>query len=147
MNYYIEAIKKYAVFTGRSRRSEYWYFVLFNFLAAIAIGIVSVIINDRDNTLSRLYTLAMFLPALGVTIRRLHDIGKSGWWIFMVLIPLVGAIILIVWEATDGQPGSNKYGPNPKEVANAQQPAPAPAAAPEPAKPTESNETPTGTNN
>lgn len=147
MNYYIEAIKKYAVFTGRSRRSEYWYFVLFNFLAAIAIGIVSVIINDRDNTLSRLYTLAMFLPALGVTIRRLHDIGKSGWWIFMVLIPLVGAIILIVWEATDGQLGSNKYGPNPKEVANSQQPTPAPVAAPEPAKPAESNETSTGTNN
>ena len=147
MNYYIEAIKKYAVFTGRARRSEYWYFVLFNFLAAIVVVFLGGLFNDRDQTLYRLYVLAMFLPALGVTIRRLHDIGKSGWWILFVLVPVVGAIFVIVWEATEGQPGSNKYGLNPKETANAQQPAPAPVAAPEPAKPVDSNETPVGTNN
>jgi len=147
MNYYIEVIKKYAVFTGRARRSEYWYFVLFNFLAAIVVVFLGGLFNDRDQTLYRLYVLAMFLPALGVTIRRLHDIGKSGWWILFVLVPVVGAIFVIVWEATEGQPGSNKYGPNPKETANAQQPAPAPAAAPEPAKSVDSNETPAGTNN
>lgn len=148
MNYYFDVLKKYAVFTGRARRSEYWYFVLFNFIAAIIIGFIGAVLNDRDQTLSRLYSLAIFLPALGVTIRRLHDIGKSGWWIFMIFIPLVGAIILIVWEATEGQPGSNKYGPNPKETVNAQQSAPTPeVVAPEPENPAESKETPTETNN
>ena len=112
MNYYMDVLRKYAVFTGRSRRSEYWYFVLFNVIISIALSFFGVV----GNILGFIYGLAVFIPSIAVSIRRLHDTGRSGWWLFIVLIPLVGAIIFIVWLATDGTPGSNTYGPNPKEI-------------------------------
>ncbi len=111
-----EAVKtvltKYVDFNGRARRSEYWYFVLFNLLVNFVVGIV---VNLTGLTfLSYIVSLALLLPGLGVCVRRLHDIGKGWAWILLALIPLVGGIILIVFYCQDSQPGDNQYGPNPK---------------------------------
>lgn len=121
MNYFIEAFRKYATFTGRARRSEYWYFVLFNLLISIPLWIVGVVFVAASNG-SRAgmfpfdaYALGSFLPALAVGVRRLHDIGKSGWFTLLGFVPIAN-ILLIVWLAQDGQPGTNEYGPNPKEM-------------------------------
>lgn len=108
MNWYLEVLRKYAVFSGRARRKEYWMFVLFN----IIIGTVLSFFSDY---LYYLYGLAVLIPGLAVAVRRLHDMGKSGWWILIGLIPIIGWIWLIVLLATDGQPGENEYGLNPKE--------------------------------
>lgn len=118
MEHYVGVLKKYAVFEGRSTRSEFWYFVLFNFLIAVAIGIVEGVIFRGSMVLGILYSLAVFIPGLAVTVRRLHDIGKSGWWILIWLIPLIGWIVLLVFYVTDSEPGVNAYGPNPKENEN-----------------------------
>jgi uncharacterized membrane protein YhaH (DUF805 family) len=112
MNYYLEVLKKYAVFQGRARRSEYWYFILFNFIFCIVLGIISLI--PGFVFLYFLYALAMFIPSLAVGVRRLHDTNRSGWNYFFVLIPIVGSIILIVFLATEGNQGTNQYGPDPK---------------------------------
>jgi uncharacterized membrane protein YhaH (DUF805 family) len=87
---------KYATFNGRAPRSEYWWFVLFTFLVSLATGMVS-------QTLSGLFSLAVLLPSLAVGVRRLHDIDKSGWFLLLGLIPIVGWIILIVWAAQEGK--------------------------------------------
>jgi uncharacterized membrane protein YhaH (DUF805 family) len=116
MSWYIEVIKKYAVFTGRARRKEYWMFFLFNIIIAL---ILDILLQTTTNTvfyyISIIYSLGLFLPGLGVSIRRLHDIGKSGWNILFGLIPFVGCIILIVFFCQDSQPGTNQYGDSPKE--------------------------------
>ena len=110
----------YANFNGRARRSEYWYFWLFSFLVSIVCTILTSILGKAPvlGTLISIVTLVISLlllvPGLAVAFRRLHDTGKSGWWILIALIPLVGEILLIVFFATDSQPGENKYGPNPK---------------------------------
>ena len=113
MSWYLEVLKKYAVFSGRSRRSEYWYFALFN----VIIAIVLMLIDRAAGTypaLYAIYVLAVLIPGLAVSIRRLHDTNRSGWWLLIDLIPLVGAIILIVFLAQDSDAGDNQYGPNPK---------------------------------
>lgn len=118
-----EAVKsvfsKYAVFSGRARRSEYWYFFLFNFIVSLILGFIGTrlfgtIGNSSTDIVSLIWSLAVLLPGLAVAVRRLHDIGRSGFWIFIILIPLVGWIIMIVWLIKDSAPGENKYGPNPK---------------------------------
>ena len=119
MNYYLEVLKKYAEFNGRARRAEYWYFFLFNIIISIVLGIVSSIIGDKSGVLGGLYGLAVLIPAIGVGIRRLHDIGKSGWMLLISLIPLIGWIWLLVLLTTDSNPGDNQYGPNPKGPAPA----------------------------
>lgn len=101
--------KNYVTFTGRACRSEYWYFVLFSV-------VVSLILTRTPRAISYIYSAAVFLPSLAVTVRRLHDIGKSGWFWLLSIIPVVGPIILIVWFCRDSDPGPNEYGPNPKEV-------------------------------
>lgn len=121
MKYFLYCLQHYADFTGRARRSEYWYFVLFNFIVSILIGLSLGVIAGLLNVpalvyLAYLWSLAVFIPSLAVSVRRLHDIGRSGWWLLLSLIPLVGAIILIIWYCTDSQPGANQYGPNPKEM-------------------------------
>ncbi|MEX0918893.1 MAG: DUF805 domain-containing protein [Candidatus Paceibacterota bacterium] len=116
MNYYLSVLKKYAVFSGRSQRAEYWYFNLFNIIIATILGIISAIVGDDFSILGLLYALAVFLPTLGVSVRRLHDIGKSGWMLLISLIPLIGWIWFIVLMVTDSNPGDNKYGPNPKGI-------------------------------
>lgn len=115
MNYYIEVIKNYAVFTGRSRRAEYWMFILFNFLIAFILGIIDFVL-EMQGILGGLYMLALLIPGIAVAIRRLHDIDKSGWWILISLIPLIGSIVLLVFMVTDSTPGANQYGLNPKEL-------------------------------
>ena len=120
MNYYLNALKKYAVFSGRAQRAEFWYFHLFTILIGIVLRIISWLVKDPIifsgyHSLGLIYTLATIIPMISVEIRRFHDIGKSGWWIFISLIPLVGPIWAIVLMMFDSQPGANKYGPNPKE--------------------------------
>ncbi len=126
MNYYLLVFKKYAVFTGRARRAEYWYFVLFNAIISIilgilgkAIGVFNVTIGtfgSEMNILSIIYGLAVLLPGLAVAIRRLHDVGKSGWMILINLIPLIGQIWILILMIRDSDPGENEYGPNPKNI-------------------------------
>lgn len=115
MNWYIDVLKKYAVFNGRAHRREYWMFTLFNVIVSIIFSIVDSLFET--NIFNMLYTLAVFLPSLGVSIRRLHDIGRSGWWLLLSFIPVIGWILLIYWACLDSQPGPNQYGPNPKGVA------------------------------
>ena len=106
-------LSKYCDFNGRARRSEYWWFTL---AYCILSGILSGFAQGSTifGIISGLVSLALLLPSLGVSVRRLHDVGKSGWWLLLVLIPVIGAIILLVWECKDSDPGDNQYGPNPK---------------------------------
>lgn len=109
MNYFMEGLKKYAVFSGRASRAEYWYFFLFYIIIAVVLYIIDSVLKTKG-MLAGLFYLAIILPYLGVTIRRLHDIGKSGPWIFISLIPAIGSIWLIILLATQGTPGNNVYG-------------------------------------
>jgi uncharacterized membrane protein YhaH (DUF805 family) len=114
MNWYLDAIRnKYATFDGRARRTEYWMFFLFYFLIALAIGFVEAFIH-LGGILSILFVLGMLVPSLAVTVRRLHDTTRSGWWILIALIPAIGTIILLIFMVLDSTPGDNEYGPNPK---------------------------------
>lgn len=121
MNYFLSALNKYVEFSGRARRSEYWYFVLFQFIfMLLAMGVDNVV----GSTIGELpygvfyfiLALALWLPSLAVFVRRMHDIGKSGWWFLIGLIPLVGAIWLLVLCFTEGTNGENEYGVDPKAV-------------------------------
>ncbi len=120
MNYYLNVLKSYAVFTGRARRSEYWFFVLFNLIIAFVLGLIDGLLNlsigKNTGVLGTIYSLAVFIPSVAVMVRRLHDTNRSGWWICIGLIPIVGAIVLIVFAVQDSTPGENKYGQNPKSV-------------------------------
>ena len=122
MNWYLKVIKNYAGFSGRARRKEYWMFFLFNMLFLIAAMIIDNVLGTTVGRLPYglfyfLYALAVLLPGLAVAVRRLHDVGKSGWFMLIGLIPIVGAIWLLVLCCTEGNPGTNEYGANPKEIA------------------------------
>jgi len=133
--------RKYVDFTGRARRSEYWFFFLFTVLAGIVGGILDGIFRLRGGPygstgpIQGLIQLALLLPSLAVGARRLHDTGRSGWWLLIGLIPVVGWIILLVFFVQDSQQ-DNQYGPNPKvlgqsyESRNNETPPPPPPAAP-----------------
>lgn len=110
------AFSNYAVFEGRARRSEYWYFQLFNYLVINGLLLLSFV--GLGLLLLPLYLLAAMIPGWAVSWRRMHDIGRSGAWCLLSLIPLAGAILMIVWASQDSQPGSNQYGPNPKGIGN-----------------------------
>ena len=114
MNWYLGVLKKYAVFGGRARRKEYWMFVLFNVLITLALGIVEGIVLPGSSVLPGLYSLAVLVPGLAVSVRRLHDTGRTGWWVLISLVPIIGAIVLLVFMVLDSQPGENAFGPNPK---------------------------------
>lgn len=146
---FIESIKtvlsNYAVFNGRARRSEYWWYalavtivstILFVVLVAPGYGAYLTSLAEYSTAgdpaapvptmpgslvagyaIMSIFNLALLLPGLGVTVRRLHDTDRSGFWIFFALVPIVGPIMLIVWEATAGTPGPNQFGPDPKAVA------------------------------
>ncbi len=133
MNYYLLAFKNYANFSGRSRRSEYWFFLLFHILFSIATIFLDYYLATRYDIeqtdgythvsihfgyINLLYSIAVFIPGLSVLVRRLHDVGKSGWFFLIALIPLVGPIWLLVVLFTDSQNGENQYGPNPKGIGN-----------------------------
>ena len=110
-------LSQYATFSGRARRSEYWYFTLFNALLGFVIGVIGAFLGETfTNILTVLVTLALLAPGLAVSVRRLHDIGKSGWALLFALIPVVGWILIIVWACKDSEPGENQYGSNPKET-------------------------------
>jgi uncharacterized membrane protein YhaH (DUF805 family) len=104
---------KYVTFGGRARRPEYWYWVLFGVLVGIVTGILDVVVfGTSSGVFSTLSSLALLLPGLAVTVRRLHDIDRSGWWIFILLLPIIGAIILFVFMCLRGTAGSNRFGPD-----------------------------------
>ncbi|UAY51021.1 DUF805 domain-containing protein [Ferruginibacter albus] len=105
MNYYLKVLQNYAVFNGRARRSEYWYFFLFNVLASILFTVIGKVIGFE--AISTVYTLAVLVPSIGVAVRRMHDVGKSGWF---ALIPIYNLVLAL----TEGEQGENQYGPDPK---------------------------------
>lgn len=126
MKYYLQVLKNYAEFNGRARRKEYWQFSLFHILIIILL-VIPLMISMPDTqtsgpspliiiaaTLLGIYILGTFLPSLAVTVRRLHDINKSGWYYLTSFIPYAGGIIILVLTAKNGDPGSNKYGSDPK---------------------------------
>ena len=116
MQWYLEVLRKYAQFEGRAHRTEFWLFVLVNVAISFALSIVDYVIGtdtEFGGVLSGIYGLAVLVPSLAVGTRRLHDIGRWGWWQLLLLIPLVGLIILIVWWAKEGEPQPNTWGPNP----------------------------------
>ncbi len=114
MKWFLKCLKQYADFKGRARRTEYWMFVLFCGLAGFVAGLLDSLLGIQVFTY--LLSLAILVPSLAVAVRRLHDIGKSGWYYFLCLIPLIGTIWLIVLFCKDSQPGTNEWGPNPKEA-------------------------------
>ncbi len=136
MNWYLQAVlEKYADFSGRARRTEFWMFTLFNFLFLIAAAIIDKISGSNINSLFGdstyifpehfphythvgfiyvLYALAIIIPSLAIKVRRLHDVGKSGFFLLLVLIPVIGFIVLLVFMLMDSNFGFNKWGPNPK---------------------------------
>ena len=115
MEWYIAVLKKYVEFQGRARRKEYWMFILFNILASIVCGVIDGVLGIM--LLVPIYSLAVLLPSIAVCIRRLHDTNRSGWWILISLVPLVGSIILLIFLCIEGDAGDNRFGPNPKLAA------------------------------
>lgn len=105
MNYYFKVLRNYATFNGRARRSEYWYFFLFNVAIAFVLGFIDGMVGIE--VLSKVYTLAVLIPGIAVAVRRIHDVGKSGWY---CLVPIYNLILM----CTDGTVGPNEYGPDPK---------------------------------
>lgn len=121
MNWYLSVLKNYTKFDGRARRKEYWMFTLFHLIAIILCVILDSALNFISydlglGILSTIYILATFLPALAVTIRRLHDTGRSGWWYLTAFIPFIGSFVLLGLCCIDSEVEDNKYGPNPKVV-------------------------------
>ncbi|HCZ21124.1 MAG TPA: DUF805 domain-containing protein [Porphyromonadaceae bacterium] len=121
MNWYLKCWKQYADFSGRARRKEYWIFSLINYIIIFFLYILQIVMIESTLWLIFpiiffLYAVAVFLPGLAVNIRRLHDIGKSGWWYLIYLIPIIGAIWLTVLMCLDSEPGENQWGENPKEI-------------------------------
>ena len=121
MNWYLKCWKQYAEFSGRARRKEYWIFSLINYIIIFFLYILQIVMIESTLWLIFpiiffLYAVAVFLPGLAVNIRRLHDIGKSGWWYLIYLIPIIGAIWLTVLMCLDSEPGENQWGENPKEI-------------------------------
>jgi uncharacterized membrane protein YhaH (DUF805 family) len=125
MKWYLKVLKQYADFSGRARRKEFWMFILFHIIFLTVANILDRALGTTFNLFEGdhgfrgwiylIYGMALFVPGLAVTIRRLHDIGKSGWKLLIGLIPLVGAIIILIWNCKNSQAGENKWGLNPKE--------------------------------
>lgn len=113
MNWYLTVLKKYAVFDGRAGRQEFWFFFLFNLIVVIVLGFIDKMLGSAG-FLGLIYALAVLLPNIGVSIRRLHDTNRSGWWLLLSFIPLIGAIVLLVFMALEGTPGANQYGEGPE---------------------------------
>jgi uncharacterized membrane protein YhaH (DUF805 family) len=112
LEHFMNVLKKYAEFSGRARRQEYWMFTLIYILMYAGLAVVEGMILGTP-FISSIFLLAMFLPTISVAIRRLHDTGRSGWWLLLSLIPIV-SIVLVVFMCLDSEEGDNDYGPNPK---------------------------------
>ncbi len=125
MHWYITVLQKYTDFSGRARRMEYWMFTLINTIIYFVLMLIDSTLgftagSSMFGILTMLYALGVLIPGLAVTVRRLHDIGRSGWWIFISLVPVVGGIVLLVFMFMDSEPGSNAYGPSPKYAESAE---------------------------
>ena len=123
MNWFIKVLKQYADFNGRARRKEYWMYSLFlviaYIVAAILDNVAGLTFKMADQSMGYgyiylLFALATIIPSLAVSVRRLHDINKSGWYYLISFIPFIGAIILIIWAVKEGDKGTNQFGPDPK---------------------------------
>lgn len=122
MEWYLKCLQQYTDFSGRARRKEYWLFAVFNFVFSLAFSLVDKLIGfsgeDGFSLLSFFYSLAVLIPSIAVSIRRLHDIGRSGKWLFIVFVPIIGVIILLVWSCQEGEQSDNQWGENPKKTNN-----------------------------
>ena len=121
MNWYLKALNQYADFNGRARRKEYWMFFLFNMVFAVLASLIDIAagtanLDSGSGVFQGIYSLAVLIPGLALGVRRLHDVGKSGWMLLIALIPIIGAIWLLVLMVTDSKEGTNKWGENPKDV-------------------------------
>jgi uncharacterized membrane protein YhaH (DUF805 family) len=121
MEWYLKALKNYAGFSGRAQRKEYWFYVLFYIVFGVVVAFVEGLLGlgnpeTGSGPLSMIYALAFLIPSIAVSVRRLHDTGRTGWWLLLALIPIIGALVLIYFYVLDSQPGDNEYGPNPKGV-------------------------------
>jgi len=119
MSWYLEVLKKYARFDGRAGKKEYWYFSLFSFIIIIVLSVIDMMTGTFNVTvglglLGGIYTLAVSIPGIAVSVRRLHDTDRSGLWLLINAIPLIGVIVFLVFTAQAGTPGDNQYGSNPK---------------------------------
>lgn len=122
MGWFLIALKKYVDFSGRARRKEYWYFFLFYLLFYFAAAFIDGMFGAFDSEdgmalLTTVFALAMLLPSITVGVRRLHDTGRSGWWLLIALVPVLGALVLLFFSVQDSEPGDNRFGPNPKGLA------------------------------
>ena len=106
------AFRQYATFAGRARRSEFWFFVLFMVLAQAIAGAIDE--AATNGVVGGVLSIALLLPSLSVGVRRLHDNGRSGWWILVGLVPVVGWIIMVIWYCQPGETGPNRFGPDPR---------------------------------
>ena len=121
MHWLTGPISKYVVWKGRATRAEYWYFILFAALINVGLTMVDLAVGTFDEEtgqglISGLFGLFIALPSLAVFVRRLHDTGRSGWWFWVLLVPLVGVIVILVFFCTDSQQETNQYGPNPRNI-------------------------------
>ncbi|EIZ2110937.1 DUF805 domain-containing protein [Salmonella enterica] len=115
MQWYLQVLKSYAVFSGRARRKEYWMFTLINIIVSVILSIIqSALGMEEHQVIILIYSLILLLPSIGVSVRRLHDTERSGYWILIGLIPLIGSIVLLVFMCQNGTTGRNKYGADPK---------------------------------
>jgi uncharacterized membrane protein YhaH (DUF805 family) len=118
MDWFVKAVQQFAVFRGRARRKEYWFFVLFYALISSFLAVIDMIVGHFDSRsgaglFSGLFALAMLLPAVAVSVRRLHDTNRSAWWLLVGVVPLLGTLVLLVFALSRGTPGANDYGPDP----------------------------------
>lgn len=120
MQWYLKVLRNYANFQGRAHRTEYWMFVLVNFIVLAVLAFLdSMLFGGLSEAggygvLTGLYSLGILIPGLAVAVRRLHDTGRSGWWLLVGLIPVIGGLVLLVFMVLDSEEGANQYGPNPK---------------------------------
>lgn len=118
MNWYLGVLKKYAQFSGRARRKEYWMFFLINLIISVVLAVVDnvtgMVGESGVGLLGGVYALALLIPTIAVAVRRLHDTGRTGWWLLIGFVPLIGAIVLLVFLVIAGNPGPNAHGEDPK---------------------------------
>lgn len=120
MNWIKTVYQKYAVFEGRAQRAEYWYFALFYIIAYAVLGLIDgSLMRPEDELqwgiLTSVFTLGTLVPSIAVSVRRLHDTDRSGWWLLLVFVPLIGQLVVLVFTILDGTHGANRFGPDPKQ--------------------------------
>ena len=118
MNWYLAVLKQYVVFEGRARRKEYWMFFLVNFFVTIVLAVLDGFTGTFDpesglGLFGTIYALGVLLPSIAVSVRRLHDTDRSGWWLLLVFLPVVGFIVLLVFMILEGISGQNRFGEDP----------------------------------